>query len=74
MTDTASKPEVNDLLQLVAISLAGEGGCCGDLDDDGRCCMTGNAQDIFDTIEAQTGVTLDQLDDEMFKKYATVKP
>lgn len=48
----------DDLLQVVAQTLAGEDGCCCLWDIDGRCCMTGNARRVFDMIEQRTGLSL----------------
>lgn len=46
-----------DVLEDVAITLAGDDGCC-ELRDDGRCCMTGRATEVFATIERRCGLSL----------------
>jgi hypothetical protein len=51
----------DDLLQAVAETLAGEGGCCQIYEEDGRCCMTERAKDIFEVIGQRTGLDYEWL-------------
>lgn len=37
----------DDLLQAVAVAMAGEDGCCRVWREDGRCCMTENAERVL---------------------------
>lgn len=46
----------DDLLQAVAQTLAGENGCCCLWDDNGRCCMTDLAREVFKMISLRTGL------------------
>jgi hypothetical protein len=48
----------DDLLQVVAKAMAGENGCCGLWDPDGRCCMTASAKRVFAAIADYGGPTL----------------
>lgn len=39
-----------DSLDRVAQALASDGGCCGIVDDDGRCCMTDRAIEVMHVV------------------------
>lgn len=52
----------DDLLEAVAVAMAGENGCCEIRDADGRCCHTQNAREIFKVIGDRTGLTLEWLE------------
>lgn len=46
-----------NILQAVAIALAGDC-CCQIYDDDGSCCMTDKAKEVFAAMEAAGGPSL----------------
>lgn len=52
----------NDVLEDVALSIAGEDGCCDVRETDGRCCMTDRARAALAVIEARCGLTLSDLE------------
>ena len=47
-----------DLVEIVAIAAAGDPGCCGQRNADGRCCMTRISHEIFQALKNAGGPSL----------------
>ena len=52
----------DDVLEAVAMAMAGPDPCCMLAEESGRCCMTERALEVLAVIESRTGVTLDMLE------------
>lgn len=50
------------VLQAVAYAMAGDGQCCGIHNDDGTCCMTDSAREVFAAIADVGGPTLSEIE------------
>lgn len=51
---------MTDILEVVAVASAGDPGCCGQHNSDGRCCMTRVAREIFQAMANAGGPSLEQ--------------
>lgn len=53
---------MESLLQIIARAMAGDGMCCGIVNNDGSCCMTDRAREVLTEIAVNGGPTLEEME------------